>query len=316
MSMNSNNGGSKRVTIDFAAGYVNPFGKVFPSNADKAAGCFTQPLKDKAGNKVAKQGPDGKPVYQYIPVKDANGNTIPLVETAKSTPSDRKYKPHVININDTESPDAKALAGRAKVTVSLPNEDANDMTRRRTITVPKGFLKLKQSKEEGKGQFYTLTLDPSVFPDGVLVQVPTKAYFEPKKGEKTFVEATEHEYTSANGNKSTKLMTPVGFTKSNKPVFDDGTIIVVKQDGKDAAKDAARLAKAEEKAEATGKKVVAYAKAVKYEYEDEPQRMSLQELKSTFETYKNDYVIYNEDEIEAMREEALGDDKGDDSPNF
>jgi hypothetical protein len=290
----------KNVEIVFAKNLMNPFAKVFPSKREVEAGKYLQPVLDANGQKIV-EGQDAKgfDIYQMQPALDADGNEVPVTTNAKGQPI-----PRIINLGDVlnkrasqrSSFETEALS-KARVDISLPNEQPDSNLRKRNISVPLAFL-----SDAGQNTF-KLTIKPSAYKNGISVQVPTAPYTLDKKGNKVPVQTEYRDYGNASGAVSQKLMAPVGFDSKGEAVWDLGSAgpKVVK------STNAALIAELE-----TNKiEYKTYDTAVKYDYRKDTMKVS--ELKDVLH-YENNKSKAIEDpayDVQAQADAAMETPAGD-----
>ena len=236
------------IKIEFSKKLINPFVKLFPSHAEQAAGYFTISSRDANGN------------IEHKPVLDADGNVVPVgFDKDTGKPQMRVRDLRTVEGNCTFD---EIIMSRARVDISIPNEDPNSNLRKRNITVPITFLEEKNSKTS------VLTLKSEAYRDGIKVNVPTTPYIIGADGSKIAVQTEVRDYYDReSGVVSKKLMAPVGFDSNNQPVWDDGRKAIFKEGSPRVAE-----------FEARGISYATFKTAVKYEYKSEI--MSLDELKA------------------------------------
>jgi hypothetical protein len=256
------------VKIEFTKNLLNPFVKLFPSKAEQEAGYFMVASRDpKTGEKISLGvGADGYEKFQYEPALDKDGNKIPVVvneETGKAQPFIKDMRTVEGNCTFDD-----AIMSRARVDISIPNENPDSNLRKRNITVPASFL-------EPKKNTFVLTLKPDAYKDGIKVNVPTAPYVIGADGSKNPIQTETRDYhAKGTGTVSKKLMAPVGLDANGQPVWDDGTKAIVKEGSPKIAE-----------FEAQQTPYATFKTAVKYDYRDD--RMKLDDLKKTLEAYKD-----------------------------
>jgi hypothetical protein len=265
---------AKVVRIEFAKSMINPYVKLFPSpNEVKQKVYLVAKIDPKTGEKIP-DGPvsaDGYQSYQYEPAKDGAGNTFPVEFNNQN-----KALPLIIDLRDVNprvndrTAFEKAVMSRARVDISLPNDNPESNLRKRNVTIPLAFLKEGTSE---KGKTYEATLKPSAYRNGIKVNEPVDPYFVDASGNEVRVNAEMRDYTNDKGITTKKLMVPVGFS-NGQPVWDDGKTVIAKAGSEKAASLAAM-----------GKDVVTFDTAVKYHYKE--SSMSVQDLKKCLESYKS-----------------------------